>query len=64
MTILAQVHDKGTIKKLAEDKFGQLNQQLSNNKQLRFGNKGSIAVELQGDKKGLWYDFGKEQAEA
>lgn len=59
MTILAQVHDKGTIKKLAEDKFGQLNQQLSNNKQLRFGNKGSIAVELQGDKKGLWYDFGK-----
>jgi len=57
MTILAQVHDKGTIKKLAEDKFGQLNQQLSNNKQLRFGNKGSIAVELEGDKAGLWYSF-------
>jgi len=61
MTILAQVHDKGTIKKLAEDKFGQLNQQLSTNKQLRFGNKGSIAVELEGEKKGLWYNFKKRK---
>lgn len=61
MTILPQVYDKGTIKKLAEDKFGQLNQQLSNNKQLRFGAKGSIAVELEGDKAGLWYDFEKSK---
>jgi hypothetical protein len=57
MNIITKVHDKSTIKKLAEDKFGQCNQQLSNNKQLRFGKKGSIAVELEGDKAGLWIDF-------
>ena len=57
MSIVPVVYDRSTIKKLAEDKFGQCNQQLSNNKQLRFGKKGSIAVDLEGDKAGLWIDF-------
>ncbi|ETO10974.1 MobA/MobL family protein, partial [Reticulomyxa filosa] len=42
------------IKETASKVFGELNQKLSNNAELRFGNKGSISVNL---KSGLWHDF-------
>ena len=57
MNSIPKVHDKSTIKKLAEDKFPHLNQQLSTSKQLRFGKKGSIVVDLEGDKAGLFFNF-------
>jgi hypothetical protein len=37
--------------------FGAPNKALSSNRQLRFGKKGSIAVELSGQKRGLWCDY-------
>ena len=37
--------------------FGQPNLQISTRKQLRFGNRGSKAVDLLGDKAGLWHNF-------
>lgn len=36
--------------------FGAPNQRISTRHQLRFGRKGSVAVELVGDKAGLWFD--------
>lgn len=36
--------------------FGQPNKNLSSVRQLRFGKKGSLAVELHGEKAGAWFD--------
>jgi putative DNA primase/helicase len=37
--------------------LGQPNQALSSRRELRFGNKGSLAVVVAGEKAGLWYDY-------
>ncbi len=37
-------------------RFGEPNKFLSSARQLRFGKKGSLAVELHGDKAGVWFD--------
>ena len=44
------------ITDLARDLLGAPNRNLSSPKQLRFGNHGSVAVELEGDKAGRWFD--------
>jgi hypothetical protein len=36
--------------------FGEPNKYLSSTRQLRFGKKGALAVQLVGDKAGLWFD--------
>ena len=41
---------------LARTLLGEPNRSLSNRSQLRFGNKGSIAVEIDGAERGRWYD--------
>lgn len=48
-----RIHD------LALQLLGQPNKVLSNRTQLRFGNKGSLAVEIAGDKTGEWFDHEK-----
>lgn len=40
-----------------ERRFGPFNKALSTTSQWRFGKKGSVAVELDGEKRGLWHDF-------
>jgi hypothetical protein len=42
---------------IAEALLGEPNRKLSNNWQLRFGRKGSLAVAIAGPKVGRWYDF-------
>src|SRR5215813_2112266 len=42
------------IETLARKFFGEPNRNLSNAKELRFGNNGSLKVDL---KKGTWFDF-------
>jgi hypothetical protein len=37
--------------------LGEPNRRLSSRRQLRFGNKGSVAVEIAGPKAGQWYDY-------
>lgn len=37
--------------------LGEPNAALSNAKQLRYGNKGSLVVTLKGQRRGLWHDF-------
>ncbi|EKE00840.1 MAG: hypothetical protein ACD_21C00266G0003 [uncultured bacterium] len=37
--------------------LGQPNQKLSTATQWRYGNKGSLAIKMSGDKKGLWHNF-------
>lgn len=44
------------IKPVARRLLGQRNRQLSTSTQWRFGNHGSIAVEVAGDKAGTWFD--------
>ena len=41
---------------LATHLLGHPNRLMSSKRQLRFGNKGSLAVEISGAKAGLWYD--------
>ena len=45
-----------SIADLARHLLGEPNRSLSTRTQLRFGNKGSLAVEIAGPKKGRWYD--------
>ena len=44
------------IADLAHDLLGEHNHQLSSSTQRRFGTNGSIAVELQGERAGCWFD--------
>ncbi len=44
------------IADLAHELLGEPNRELSSAKQLRFGSKGSIAVEIAGADKGRWFD--------
>ena len=46
----------GRIADLARDLLGEPNRSLSSAKQLRFGTHGSIAVEIEGDDAGRWFD--------
>lgn len=48
--------DPYPIEAVARRLLGDPNPQLSSNSQLRYGNHGSLVVEIEGDKKGLWYD--------
>ncbi len=48
------VSNPGLIRDTAEKIFGDVNSKLSKHHQLRFGNKGSVSVNLQS---GQWYDF-------
>jgi putative DNA primase/helicase len=41
---------------LATKVLGQPNYTLSSDRELRFGNRGSLAVAIEGPKAGLWYD--------
>jgi hypothetical protein len=41
---------------LAQELLGKPNAALSTRSQLRFGRKGSVAVELDGEKRGQWFD--------
>lgn len=56
--IAARLNDR--IEDLARELLGKPNKGLSTREQLRFGSKGSIAVEIGGKDKGRWYDH--EQA--
>jgi Ti-type conjugative transfer relaxase TraA len=42
---------------VVEQLLGSPNKNLSSSMQWRYGNKGSLAVGIAGDKRGLWYDF-------
>ncbi|MFU7500136.1 MAG: toprim domain-containing protein, partial [Candidatus Tisiphia sp.] len=42
---------------LAIDLLGYPNSKLSNKSTLKYGNKGSLAVKIRGNKAGTWYDF-------
>lgn len=44
------------IAELARELLGEPNRELSSGQQLRFGTKGSVAVETTGQDKGRWYD--------
>lgn len=44
------------IEYLARQKFGEPNRHLSTRRELRFGSKGSISVQLDGMKAGAWFD--------
>lgn len=46
----------GEIEDRALAMFGEPNRRLSTRKQLRFGRRGSVCVELDGPKAGAWYD--------
>ena len=50
------------IADLARDLLGVPNRSLSSPKQLRFGNHGSVAVELEAEKAGLWFDHERVSA--
>ncbi len=52
-TLNERIHD------LCFTLLGQPNKTLSTKAQLRYGNKGSLAVEIAGDKAGEWYDHEK-----
>ena len=45
-----------SIADLARELLGEPNRELSSAQQLRFGTKGSVAVEIAGKDKGRWYD--------
>jgi hypothetical protein len=44
------------IADIAHHILGEHNRSLSTRRQLRFGNNGSIAVEIAGPKRGTWFD--------
>ena len=44
------------IADLAQELLGEPNAALSTRSQLRFGRKGSVAIELDGEKRGQWFD--------
>jgi len=44
-------------KEIATQLLGAPNPKLSNAQTLRFGNKGSLAVTISGDRSGMWHDF-------
>jgi putative DNA primase/helicase len=44
------------IERIARAALGEPNRELSTRTQLRYGRHGSLAVELDGDKRGSWYD--------
>ena len=44
------------IEDLARSLLGEPNRALSTRAQLRFGTKGSVAIEIDGDKRGQWFD--------
>jgi hypothetical protein len=46
---------------LASNLLGLPNKRLSNGKELRFGEHGSIAVRIAGNKAGTWYDFSSDK---
>ena len=46
----------GEIEARARSRFGEPNRRLSTRVELRYGRKGSLAVQLVGSKAGLWYD--------
>ena len=46
-----------SAKEIAIHLLGSQNQKLSTSRQLRFGNKGSLSVNISGSKSGMWYDF-------
>ncbi len=46
---------------IAVNLLGRPNSRLSNGRNLRFGNKGSLSVGIAGDKTGFWYDFSSEK---
>jgi putative DNA primase/helicase len=46
----------GRIEEVAKRLLGEPNRDLSTRSQLRFGRNGSVAVELDGTKRGQWYD--------
>ena len=45
------------IERLARDRFGEPNRGLSSRREMRFGRKGSVKVEMDGPKAGAWYDY-------
>lgn len=47
----------GRAAEIAPGLLGEPNRGLSNNRQLRFGHKGSLAVVTDGTKAGCWYDY-------
>ncbi len=47
---------RGQIEALAESLLGPRNKSLSNRRTLRFGSKGSMAVEIAGNQRGAWFD--------
>lgn len=46
----------GSIHELALNRFGEPNRHLSSRRELRFGRKGSVSVQLEGERAGAWYD--------
>ncbi|MGV2433297.1 MAG UNVERIFIED_CONTAM: AAA family ATPase [Rickettsiaceae bacterium] len=46
---------------IARNLLGSPNEKLSNNKTLRFGESGKIAVRISGDRAGQWYDFAQDK---
>jgi len=55
---VAQLADmlEDRIADLARELLGEPNRELSSAQSLRFGTKGSVAVEIDGTNKGPWYD--------
>src|SRR4051794_24676880 len=53
---MSQLDPAAWIGSVAIKLFGDPNQSLSTRSQLRFGNQGSLAVEIAGPKAGSWYD--------
>ena len=47
---------RGQIEALAESLLGERNKAISNRRTLRFGSKGSTAVEIAGPKRGTWFN--------
>ncbi len=52
---------KARAGELARRYLGKPNRAMSTRAQLRFGAKGSLAVEIAGDKAGVWWDFGADE---
>src|SRR4051794_18925625 len=52
--VAGQLNDR--IADLATELLGAPNKALSSKTELRYGNKGSIAITIQGGKIGVWYD--------
>src|SRR3954471_5554578 len=46
---------------VAEWFLGPPNKELSTPNEMRFGSRGSLAVALRGEKRGLWFDFGDHE---